>query len=877
MLRLPRWHSKEERKMLKTNSRKIRFTALFIALALVLSYLASPFSVLAAGVPQKNAHVNNDAVKNGSSINPIPVQSGDDITYDIVVDKTSGVEPIYDILFVLDWSSSMNTGYVSGTPTSPPSAANPSSRIMARDTIENLSQRIFEAYPGSRIAIMGLNSAGPDYDLVTVDPKYTYLQIDTDFVGPDQYASVLQHAFDTPPAFNGDDNSTFLRAAIDKLSGNTATQYGGGANPSTANPNPATVPAKKVLPRTNTTRTPMVIMISDFILDYRRDGYNNTAAYSQWAQFNSQVDRFKSTFSNGILITVRADNAHSKYLANFFFKSAPDLRDTEMQTAINKGNGDFGWVKFTYGQTQTVQDNLVFNMLQSKAPPPPEFKVIDQIPDGLTIQSTNPAATVSGQTVTWDLKGQPAGQYTLTVVTKVSGPPTSQSGNYENTALVQAECEADVNTNTTYHRPYSPPVNPTLHIRQIVITPISAVQKPLAGYFQLSNDNRIMPITGESGVHGQAATDYTEYQLTLSGTDNVYRVHDFIPQYYEFAGHYQNSGGAAANNHNTLSGLIQPSSVQNGQIQLDYSKAGEYWLTIYIKPANLPEDYTWSYASNDFGSISVTPPTPPKEYDFLFVFDWSSSMLMTTMVGTGRPVGLRPLDYARNIILSMGQDILKDYPGSRIAVMGLSSNDTNLNAPTRLNIMLDTDFLTDYTTFASKINASYTPMDHDDNAQFLKAAIDKMKGLNTQFGGNAGSGTTVPAVPVKRLIPRDQVNDRIPVIILLSDFQITQDLGSETVKNYWTTVLKGQATEYANSFSEGILLTARFDGLTNTTLPGTSSVKLNSSHYDDFMTNNVAPFNYASRNWGFLKIPYGTDYTTAETSFKSFITSHVKP
>jgi hypothetical protein len=121
-----------------------------------------------------------------------------------------------------------------------------SARILSRDTILTMSQNIFANYPGSRISVMGLNNENSRSD--TFNPAHTNLQIDSPFVGPADYASVIANAFAVAPHFSSDCNGTFLRAAIDKLTGDASVEYMHGA---------------RVNARDDFTRIPVIIHLVD--------------------------------------------------------------------------------------------------------------------------------------------------------------------------------------------------------------------------------------------------------------------------------------------------------------------------------------------------------------------------------------------------------------------------------------------------------------------------------------------------------------------------------------------------------------------------------------------------------------------------------------
>jgi len=136
----------------------------------------------------------------------------------------------------------------------------------------------------------------------------------------------------------------------------------------------------------------------------------------------------------------------------------------------------------------------------------------------------------------------------------------------------------------------------------------SELELPLMGYFRLTDEEDVtMFLTGYSGLLGYYETGYRNYFLPISDSD-TFNVYDIIPQYYEFAGHYQNYGSAADDAHDDPEHNMLASPA-NGSIVLDYGEDGEIWLTVYITPKDGdPGSYTWSYATNDFGNVPLPPP-----------------------------------------------------------------------------------------------------------------------------------------------------------------------------------------------------------------------------------------------------------------------------
>ncbi|MDR0347298.1 MAG: hypothetical protein LBH56_02875, partial [Coriobacteriales bacterium] len=110
----------------------------------------------AASTPtiSKTAEVLDRGIKGaGSAASPIKVKVGEKIKYTITVDTNTPLppRPRYDVLFVLDWSASMNAAYGrKQTPEEIAGGYTASARVLAKQTIESLSRRIFDEYPDSR-------------------------------------------------------------------------------------------------------------------------------------------------------------------------------------------------------------------------------------------------------------------------------------------------------------------------------------------------------------------------------------------------------------------------------------------------------------------------------------------------------------------------------------------------------------------------------------------------------------------------------------------------------------------------------------------------------------------------------------------------------
>ncbi|MDR0849794.1 MAG: DUF11 domain-containing protein [Propionibacteriaceae bacterium] len=426
--------------------------ALVLSIALLVSIVGfGPSSAWAdpAFTATKTAQVINGVSGEGTADSPIPVNIGDQIEYTITVTHPAIPEPNpkYDVLFVLDWSLSMNAGYDGGQAGTSTSNDWWAARNRAKSTLTTLSQQIFTDYPGSRIALMGLNAN----DRNTAKTGNTYIQVNTDFVGPDQYSSVIQNAFTQYPAQTFDDISVFMQAGIDKLHGEN-NQYGGLTAWGT------TAPTSWTQGRTDQTRIPVMVVISDFEIGMGNFGSSATGPTTggNWATVTAQATRFKSLFSNGILLAVRADSQeNTNFYKGIFATPAHDAKMNESfitAGGTTNGQNNWGWVKFEANQTQAYQDSLLYNLIKAKAPPPPfAVTVTDLLPEGLQYLSSTPAGTstvVGGRAqVVWTTWDRPAGTFVYKVRAKVG-----EYGTFVNTATVAVATMGSVTTNPTYHK-----------------------------------------------------------------------------------------------------------------------------------------------------------------------------------------------------------------------------------------------------------------------------------------------------------------------------------------------------------------------------------------------------------------------------------------
>ena len=229
--------------------------------------------------------------------------------------------------------------------------------------------------------------------------------------------------------------------------------------------------------------------------------------------------------------------------------------------------------------------------------------ITDCLPEGLTITGHDDGGAddydwePGDRTVTWTWDVMPVGTTTVRVRVEV----TEARELYKNQAFFTIEDEPPVPTNFTYH---TCQMELILHIRQVVLSPLSGLPRPVMGYYTLSNEGNTLPLTSDSVTLGHPFTDYT----LIPGDVKLYMLADVVPQYYEFAGHIQNDGDDPIDHRPEVPGATIDLTA-NGEIELDYDETGEIWITLYITPKGSPGNHQTGVESNKFGKV-YTLPTP---------------------------------------------------------------------------------------------------------------------------------------------------------------------------------------------------------------------------------------------------------------------------
>jgi len=538
-----------------------------------------------------------DTDDNFTEAKAVPVKPGDHIQYSIVVnnpgDKVELAPDMYDVLFVVDWSGSMRAlletygdiGYMDDEDDGV-------AIEYAAGIIRDMCGHIFENYPGSRFALLGMNT-NPLYDMANYyDPAYAYVQFETDF-GTD--TSVVADIFgaNADSEYAGDDVAIFLGAATAKMQGLTPSFGGNGTG---------TLASSIAYPRADQSRTPVIVLISDFQINIGPGSWNNSGT-DYWANcLGARADDFADAFDDGILMTLRMDTRRNMFEPEQFGSAVFDELMAEHVAPYKSGSAvhgstaryDAGWrfVKAAYNDPYAVTVERFMDTFTEIAPPGVvAATVVDVVPEGLEIIGTTPQAIVSGQSVKWFLDELPAGQSVFTIEAVVQEPGAYDV--YANSATAQVTVMDPVPTNTTWHNLRNQNV---LHIRQVVVGPLDDLQLPVMGYYLLQNGAVTLPLTSDSTTPGYLFTDY----ILQAGDNDLYLLTDIVPQYYEFLGHFQNGGDTAAVGHDIPTIWDSP---KNGLIKLDYSETGEIWVTVYITPRGAPGKNQTGVETNRFGTV----------------------------------------------------------------------------------------------------------------------------------------------------------------------------------------------------------------------------------------------------------------------------------
>jgi uncharacterized repeat protein (TIGR02543 family) len=530
------------------------------------------------------------------------VELGDEITYTVSVDKpepeygSGAPDGGYDFLFLLNRSSYMTSGQIGGM-----TAVN-----YARELMVNMSKRIAENYPGSRLSVMATSGMYNNRDL----PQFLNIQVDTHFGDPKYSMSVIPtgtYSFDLMNFTCGwYDNGQTFAAGIEKMQGDKVTNpvfYGSGVyNVSSIGNNASdTLTLKRGYIRNprdkmDSGRPPVIIYMSDFTVLEEYDWHYNDQNRKYWSDvMKGYSDRFSNAFPGGILMTVRLDHDRIN-TGRFDFTSAE--YDNYMKNYVSPAGRD-GW-SFTKLAKNVAPANALKEFegtLLGSNPPtvlkPVNMKVTDVVPEGLTILGTNPPATVSGQTVTWDLAGLPSGPHDLSVMTKVTGP----NDTYNNTATISIEGRPDYNTNTTYHKLNDS--DPEFDVKYLA--------NGGTGEYTDPDQSSILPYIvkglGETGISFENHS-FDGWNTEADGSGDAYAAGDSIMLAGDLVLYAQWTPYARITYHPGFRGVGgKDDFAPVGEL---YTVKDEIWAQVYSDPVYVPRPYNFDYWNTDFNGAGAS-------------------------------------------------------------------------------------------------------------------------------------------------------------------------------------------------------------------------------------------------------------------------------
>jgi len=877
----------------------ILLTTPFIAMLYTAPTLAgSDDSGLPPLPPIKNAYINGSQIaQNGEASSPVPVSVGDEIKYTIDTTNTIevGLNPAkYDVLFVLDWSDSMSSTMSGG--------------VIARDyqrmVMLDMADYVLNNYPESRVALLGMNTSGystsPPFPTTWAwncsnNPGHTYLQLQTDFLNSAQFTSQrpsIVTAFNSAIAFTADDNSTFLRAGVDKMMG-LSNSYGYAI--------PFSGYSRNIVPRTGpdlAERIPVIMHLADFMMYEPTNQYWNNSGTNYWSvAMKTQADRFAAAYPNGVLQTVRIDHAFNTngslnpgdpFWPGFPIYPFNTSAYTNLMTTYVSPAGRDHW-GFTIVTHNTSYQNALSDIKADFTDLVPYEKeigsiVTDEVPEDLDvdISSINHGGVFDSEkrTITWDLSNYKSGEgITLEFKTTVK-----VDADFENTAEVAHANGITYLSNTTYHTSVKQTV--TEYFREFGNETHVLDSSRDGNEIKVSSGHPYQPAEGTPpATITKGGVTYYYFGYRVGSGRIIYQPHELLPSTLI----------ASVTSPLTVTYLYMPAPAKNAYINSSVvAENGTETNPVVVKKN---DEITYAIDVVNAKDESLT-------YDVLFLVDWSNSMgggpnsFMTSNGSSGQA-----LRYQQDIVLDMSAYIFENYPGSRIGVLGMNAHGGNTNLPGHTNIQFETDFVgvdgyVDIIQQTFVVNPTFD-YNNDDLAMFLRAGTEKMNnGTLTAYGGLGHSGVTVPAN--QQVGPRSDTS-RIPIIVLISDFQLSalskvdnpgDNIYNNTNENYWTGSMAPQVEEFEAAFPDGILFAVRLDtwGNVNGVSNGAGGQHIFSSQdYTDLMTKHVAPHRDDQgmvqgsadrylKGWRSVIVPFGNTYESAlDKVMNSFVASAPAP
>lgn len=243
----------------------------------------------------------------------------------------------------------------------------------------------------------------------------------------------------------------------------------------------------------------------------------------------------------------------------------------------------------------------------------------DEVPAELEVEKSSlpSGVTVTGNKIIWpigNIKGQEKKVLTFKVKALIYSPNLINNKAvaigkdlHRDDKYYSDEDDVDINLENRF-----------LHIRQVVLNSNNEITLPKKGYYVSKNtekksdvkSNKTASLTSNSTIiDNQSEIElglFKNVELILVTNSPWVTIVPSIPEYYEYVGHIQTNNSLNLGiNH--LSNKLKPESKLE-MIDLDYTSAKEYWVTVFIQPKfgtseTSPRLYSWDTRLNSFGQI----------------------------------------------------------------------------------------------------------------------------------------------------------------------------------------------------------------------------------------------------------------------------------
>ncbi|WP_375178627.1 MucBP domain-containing protein [Enterococcus rotai] len=160
----------------------------------------------------------------------------------------------------------------------------------------------------------------------------------------------------------------------------------------------------------------------------------------------------------------------------------------------------------------------------------------------------------------------------------------------------------------------------------------------------------------------------------------------------------------------------------------------------------------------DLPTVLGLPADKKVKYDVMFVLDWSGSMNSPTLAGLEPAI---PRFHGKELIINLSKLVLNDYSGSRIRIFGL-------NSPTRNSVT---------------INDDVNQKEFLENVPGWEQIVDKSFEKDKTYDEDNQVGNLEHVVPI---MEKERNPDAIPVIVYLTDFQLSARPMNSLTKNVIT-------------------------------------------------------------------------------------------